>query len=97
MLDWMLPFDYESSVLPPDALGQALLSALNCLKRIAIERVCVPSFTEEEQARLTHLRERIKAQGSLTVWAEFDLDPRRLEFTRWLMQHGKVSEGVWPA
>lgn len=47
-------------------------------------------FSAEEWERLSALRERI---SSLPDYRELDLDICRLEFARWLVRHGKLSEG----
>lgn len=47
-------------------------------------------FTAEEWSRLSALRQRI---ASLPDYRELGSDIRRLEFVRWLVQHGKLSEG----
>jgi hypothetical protein len=51
-------------------------------------------FTREESARLHTLRERMRALAPLDPGAELDLDLRRLEFTRWLVEQGNLSEGA---
>lgn len=47
-------------------------------------------FTHEEWTRLWALHQRI---ASLPDYRELGTDIRRLEFVRWLVQHGKLSEG----
>ena len=51
-------------------------------------------FTREESARLHTLRERMQALAPLDPGAELDLDLRRLEFARWLVEQGNLSEGA---
>lgn len=45
-------------------------------------------FTSEEAARLQSLRETFHAQAEYLR----ELDERRLEFVRWLMETGRLSE-----
>lgn len=45
-------------------------------------------FTSEEAARLQSLRETFHAQADYLR----ELDERRLEFARWLLETGKLSE-----
>jgi hypothetical protein len=47
------------------------------------------AFSREECARLTALRERVQARPD---YIELGLDIRRLEFARWLVLQGKLSE-----
>ena len=47
------------------------------------------TFTDEEIARLTDLRRSVYQQSN---YVERALDETRLEFARWLKQHGKLSE-----
>lgn len=47
-------------------------------------------FTIEEKARLSRLRERVECHPNPLDLV--DIEQRRLEFVRWLVQHGKVSE-----
>jgi hypothetical protein len=46
-------------------------------------------FTAEEMTRLMELRQRLH---TYTEFWEHTSDVRRLEFARWLVQHGKLSE-----
>ncbi len=48
-----------------------------------------PSFTPEEIAKLAALQAR-----SRSIDIEMGLDERRLRFARWLVDHGKLSEGL---
>lgn len=52
-------------------------------------QVAESSFTPEEIARLVALRARSR---SLDI--EQGIDERRLTFARWLVDHGKLSEGL---
>lgn len=47
------------------------------------------NFTADEVSRLTHLRTNFHAH---TEYLERVIDERRLEFARWLLDHGKLSE-----
>jgi hypothetical protein len=47
------------------------------------------SFTPEQQERLLALRARLHDQPDP---GEFGLDLRRLEFARWLVQTGRLSD-----
>jgi hypothetical protein len=47
-------------------------------------------FTTEEVEQLTNLRERI---ASLPVHLDLQVEARRLEFARWLVEHGRMDEG----
>lgn len=47
------------------------------------------NFTADEVARLTQLRTNFHAH---TEYLERVVDERRLEFARWLLDHGKLSE-----
>lgn len=46
-------------------------------------------FTPQQLARLFALRARSRA---LRVSEEFGLDPNRLAFAQWLVEHGRLSE-----
>ena len=47
------------------------------------------NFTADEVARLVDLRRNVHAH---TEYLERVIDQRRLEFARWLLDHGKLSE-----
>ncbi len=47
------------------------------------------NFTEEEVNRLADLRRNFHAH---TEFLERVIDERRLEFARWLLDHGKLTE-----
>ncbi|HLJ80500.1 MAG TPA: hypothetical protein VKT52_03365 [Ktedonobacterales bacterium] len=47
------------------------------------------NFTAEEVSRLTQLRSNFHAHSE---YLERVIDERRLEFARWLLDHGKLSE-----
>ncbi len=49
------------------------------------------TFTAEEQECLEALRRRLQ---SLAVDLELDINESRLHFARWLVQHGKLDEGL---
>ena len=49
------------------------------------------SFTQEELSRLSALRENFHTHAE---YLERVIDDRRLEFARWLLEHGKLSEGI---
>ncbi len=49
------------------------------------------TFTPEEIAKLATLRTHLQSRA---VSIELGLDDRRLAFARWLVEHGKLSEGV---
>ena len=53
-----------------------------------------PSFTPEELANLLALRSDIESR---TIDIELDLDERRLQFARWLVDHGKLSDDLQPS
>ena len=53
--------------------------------------VVAAAFTPEEVARLRELREEYEAYQACR---EFGLDPRRLHFARWLVQQGRLNEGI---
>lgn len=57
----------------------------------AVTHLEQPSFTPQERAKLQALRTQVE---SCSVDIELDLDERRLRFARWLVDHGKLSEGV---
>lgn len=48
------------------------------------------NFTPEEWARLNALRTNFRSRAE---YLERVIDDRRLEFARWLVEHGKLSEG----
>lgn len=48
-------------------------------------------FTPEERLRLETLRARYEATDDC---GEFGLDEAWLLYTRWLVQHGRIGEGV---
>ncbi len=47
-------------------------------------------FTIEEKALLSRLRERVESNPNALDLV--DIEQRRLEFARWLVQQGKLSE-----
>jgi hypothetical protein len=47
------------------------------------------NFSKDEVARLTNLRRNFYEH---TEYLERVIDERRLEFARWLLDHGKLSE-----
>lgn len=47
-------------------------------------------FTPEEASRLTELQQRYRTQQ----YREHELDVRRLEFARWLVRTGRLSEDI---
>lgn len=49
-------------------------------------------FTQEERGRLRDLRTQIHALEPLDPSAESNLDLHRLQFARWLVAHGRLSE-----
>lgn len=49
----------------------------------------IGNFTSDEVTALTDLRRNFYAH---TEYLERVIDERRLEFARWLMEHGKLSE-----
>lgn len=51
----------------------------------------VAQFTEDEIARLVDLSRRFHDHGQ---YIELDLDERRLEFARWLVQHNRLREDI---
>lgn len=53
-----------------------------------VEQQC---FAPQELAKLLELRARVESCG---VNIELGLDERRLRFARWLVEHGKLSEGL---
>jgi hypothetical protein len=48
------------------------------------------NFTPEELARLNALRASFQSRAE---YLERVIDDRRLEFARWLLEHGRLSEG----
>jgi len=48
-------------------------------------------FTAEEVQRLTALRQRVASQP---VQLDLGIDAGRLEFARWLVEQGRLSEGI---
>jgi hypothetical protein len=46
-------------------------------------------FTAEEVQRLTALRQRVNVQP---MHLDLGIDVRRLEFARWLVEHGRLGE-----
>ncbi len=48
------------------------------------------NFTPEELARLNALRTNFRSRAE---YLERVIDEARLEFARWLVEHGKLSEG----
>lgn len=52
------------------------------------------NFTPEELARLNALRANFRSRAE---YRERVIDDRRLEFARWLVENGKLSEGETPA
>jgi len=53
----------------------------------SVAEVC----TSEELIRLEELRTRFVSGDT---YREFGLDPRRVEFARWLLANGKLSEDL---
>lgn len=49
------------------------------------------AFTPEQRQRLLALRERAQTQPDV---GEFGLDLRRLQFARWLVETGRLSEDL---
>ncbi len=51
----------------------------------------LPGFTRAQRARLTRLRAHLRSHApDLTCGP----DARRLQFARWLVRHGRLSEGM---
>ena len=50
----------------------------------------LPGFTGAQRARLTSLRAHLRSRDPA---CEIGLDARRLQFARWLVRHGRLSEG----
>ncbi len=50
-------------------------------------------FTAEQVQRLTALRQRLALQP---VHLDLGIDARRLEFARWLVEHGRLGEEISP-
>lgn len=48
-------------------------------------------WTVTEESRLSALRQQVQTYGP---YHEFGLDRYRLEFVRWLVVHGKLSEDL---
>ncbi len=51
------------------------------------------NFTPEELARLNALRTNFRSRAE---YLERVIDETRLEFARWLVEHGKLNEGDSP-
>jgi hypothetical protein len=51
-------------------------------------------FTSEEGQRLIALRQRLALRPTPV---DLDIDERRLQFARWLVEHGRLSEDVSPS
>jgi hypothetical protein len=51
----------------------------------------LPGFTCAQRARLTRLRAHLRSRAPDLTWAP---DARRLQFARWLVECGRLSEGV---
>ncbi len=51
----------------------------------------VGALTAEEMLRLEAFLRRCDDQPQCLEW---EIDPRRLEFARWLIQHGRLSEDL---
>lgn len=49
------------------------------------------TFTPEEFAHFHALREQFQIDQDC---GEFGLDEARLQFARWLVEHGRLSEGI---
>lgn len=58
-------------------------------KRKASPAALVGQFTSEETDRLTQLQELFRAYPDCYT---LDLNYRRLEFARWLQEHGRIGE-----
>ena len=52
------------------------------------------NFSQEELARLNALRTNFRSRAE---YIERVIDDRRLEFARWLVENGKLSEGAGEA
>jgi hypothetical protein len=51
----------------------------------------LPGFTRAQRARLTRLCRHLRSRApDLTC----EPDARRLQFARWLVRHGRLSEGM---
>jgi hypothetical protein len=55
----------------------------------AVDSADWPEWTAAEKSQLTDLRQRVQTYGR---YQEFELDRLRLEYVRWLVVHGKLSE-----
>lgn len=51
-------------------------------------------FTAEELSRLSEMRQNYHTHAE---YLERVIDDRRLEFGRWLLDHGKITEGIHEA
>jgi len=51
----------------------------------------LPGFTGAQRARLTSLRAHLRSRDPA---CEIGLDARRLQFARWLVRRGRLSEGM---
>jgi hypothetical protein len=71
--------------------GVPLSGAKKCQATKSAAVITIPGFTGAQRARLTRLRAHVRARApDLTC----GLDVRRLQFARWLVERGRLSEGV---
>ncbi len=77
------------STPPPSVAPAAPKGELAAASKAAPQTIPGASFTTAEIARLTALRDNYTQHAE---YLERDYDDCRLEFARWLADHGKISE-----
>lgn len=66
-------------------------STTNSTTNSGVPAIMGSLFTAEELSRLSELRENVHTH---VEYLERVIDDRRMEFGRWLLEHGKITEGI---
>jgi hypothetical protein len=59
--------------------------------KVFVATAPVEALTADELRRLTAFQRSCDYQPQCVEW---ELDPRRLEFVRWLIEHGRLSDDL---